>query len=497
MNIVAQANDLSTQYKFCTENASETNPFPYYFGKNVPRYSTMARVNQLCNPSAITGINQTAVYSMQVPRYAILDQIYLRVDIGTGNIGGIGGAGNITGTLTGVTGGQTRQTAPYSGAYLFSQIELRARDRIIATVLPEAFIQDVNSEKNNQNQEVLLRGLNGYSIPLIGTNVLGAFISPSVLGSNITVAPASGGFVYWTMRIPFTQCKWLKQALYTKFCEPLELRLYKSNWVAAASTTLGQLGVLPPVAADGGVVYPTATTYNIQVGYDFILPDAAHEEMLKEQMVSAGPEGIPQLHSSWYRESVGQILNTTAEQFFDIRCPYPTLLTTLNVRMANTANAVTDFITGNYTTTNTDTWASYINYLSVFVQQIRVVSSGVELYKGTPQELLVRMNCHERRSITAFSAENTTAANTSSYYSQGVLNWGLGDDGSEQTGFMSFKNLARPQIGITLLQSAVTLAGNLAIAPGALFLNLYVAQQYQLFTQVASDDGRVEAKVLE
>lgn len=429
MNVLQGAQDNSTLAALLDKN-KKTSPFEYNLVGNVPTYSRMKTVW-----SAEKTLNYSSTMSVELPRYGILENLWIQFKNKTANTG---------------------KTTPYAPIFAFSSYELRARSKVVARLYP----QDIVSFYKSQKAELL-----SVAKPL------------QTLNSNIDSGTYTGTPYdvdkYSRFMLPFSAMSKLQNAYNLKFMEPVELHLITTS-------------------AKANIISNAASTQHIKVGCDFILPNAQEEERLKSLMVRAGPQGISRLQWSSIRDTAVSFAGATAGQAesVDLRVPYPTFRTVLKFRCSggndidnvggSGKSGIGQMNNAMYGSGDGGAVAAYQNG----VGRIQLTSSGVVLWER---------DVHDLRLMSATGSHRYDADWTAPL----VIDWNMSGDATNQTGFISFKNLADPKLVFIPVGTTgyLTVDGNV-ISGGTNKLEVEITHHYYTLEQVSPDDGSVRVRVL-
>lgn len=342
----------------------------------------------------------------------------------------------------------TTALTPLAPVFAFASFELRARSKVIARLYP----QDVLEYYASQKAEL-------RSIAFSGTT-----LRPSAAGHADNMLTTDKA----RYKLPFSCMSKLANAFNLKFMEPVELHLISTG-------------------AQANIVIPDTTTQHVRVGCDYIMPNPQEEERLKSVMVRAGPQGISRLQWSSIMESPKTFTAGDANvvEQLELRAPYPVFKTVLTFRnnfdtvVLGTAGDGIGQFHKKLVGVATDNIPAYQAGLG----SIRLTSSGVTLWQRDIQELL-----HEQSS----------GAHRLNKYSYGpiVINWNMTGDATNQTGFLSLKNIADPRLEfVPVTGKYLTTDGN-AVAGVTNLLKVQVTHHYYTLEQVSPDDGSVRVRVL-
>lgn len=198
-----------------------------------------------------------------------------------------------------------------------------------------------------------------------------------------------------TFDLPFSYTERVANALNTRFAEPLELvattNSNNNNWADSATGTIGN-------------ITPTLQCF-------FLSPGQEELANMKNTMIKAGRAGIPRLQWSVYKEN--RTTATASPTTIDLKCPYPVFRTLVIMR----TTAASDLP----------------ERLATTITDLKVSASGATILDMTVAEL------------------ESHIAQQNNHYTEGwfAIDWNLTDDGLDQTGLLSLKNLANPQLIVT------------------------------------------------
>ncbi len=314
MNVVEKANEVSVFGRWASTVSQVTSPWEYSIRRNVPAFTKNLTDDSTKVWSASSNI------SWILPRLGLLRDVFFRVDIDltdalntTVVASGVNPGPRLNAVLpTGVESpAATNAGVPAAAAQcmihpggilkLFSQFELRARNREIARMYPENVyyhymdqvhqhdkssdlpFTDVTSTLSQQADRIskinFADGLNLWKI----------YYSLPKTGDAAATGISKKLSMY--MQIPFSYFQRMGNAFLTSFAEDISFHLICNS--TAGAEALGPLGN-----------YLTAGKIQITPWYHWIQPRPEEMAKLRQQMLAAST-GIPRLQFSCLSEGYG------------------------------------------------------------------------------------------------------------------------------------------------------------------------------------------------
>lgn len=509
--MLAQAN--STQRMLFNSSATITSPFNYRLSVNLPafvKHLTVTSVRQAAD------IIAPGYISFDIPRHGLLSKMSLTVNLlGTG-----------TAYTTEQGAGTTQALAtnyyvpPNFALSLFSAFRLYTRDKFIAELYPEDILEWVGRQ-TPQKQELLC-----------STNMLGTF--PQI-GATLGVGAIQGVDFTRYIELPFSFTEKLSAALLTKFAEPIELRVY----LAAPTTQATRRITLSVAGSDAEAAALVTTTQNLRnsdanvyynrallaaqyaalvayravavvarstvalpasvaVNFDFITPAPEEEEAMRKAMSdSVNQEGVATLQTSSMTEAkLSPTLATSPTGNLDksadflLRCPYPVFRTNIMIKLKDgVANAgyTGALMKGLRSTLYLQEAAAAANVYPF--REVQLLASGQVVGRWNKQQLNLLNNQfqHQRKMLAG------PDAGFSSHDDIISIPWNLSDVASDQTNFMSFKNLSEPTLRLVFgSRNGVDAIADAGLAD----YEVLIWHNYYQITQVAPADGMIRCRIL-
>lgn len=510
--LLSQAN--STQRMLFNTSATITSPFKYRLGVNLPSF-----VHHLPVKSTKTSaeIFYPGYVSYDIPRHGLLNRICMRVEY-KAVARGAAGAEQIW----------YSEFPMYSALANFSEFRLYTRDKFIATLMVEDLLEHL-SRQNSHKREMILsptclgeaRANYEFMDGLADATARVAELQKTGLERSYHL-PTDTDRVF-EFELPFSFTEKLSSALYTKFSEPIELRCYTktlptdfersshpftiTRGANAAADNHGATWnleladfinpTLPsdmPGARAIGSRLVTLTPERVSAIFHFITPAPEEEEQMRKAMSdSVNQEGIATLQTSSISETLFSITSSVAEQVIPLKAPYPVFRTCIMIQVANKD--------GHADTKGRRAQAAVFKPFqsTIFppgcpIESISLMAAGQTLRSWTISQLNELNNSFQhRRKILApkphVRRKGLGHLHPASDPSEDiiVIPWNLSDVSSDQTNFLSIKNLSEPSIAIKF-------------APGKLeYLLDYtikVWHNYYQITQIAPADGMVRCRIL-
>lgn len=340
MNVVEKANEVSVFGRWASTVSQVTSPWEYSIRRNVPAFTKNLTDDSTKVWSASSNI------SWILPRLGLLRDVFFRVDIDLTdalNTAVIGSGANPGPRLNAVGTGIESPTAANAGVptaaalcmihpggilKLFSQFELRARNREIARMYPEnvyyhymdqVFQHDKSSDLPNIDASSTL-SQQAERISKInfadGLNLWKIYHNLPKTGDAVSTGVSKKLSMY--IQIPFSYFQRMGNAFLTSFAEDISFHLICNS--TAGAEALGPLGD-----------YLTAGKIQITPWYHWIQPRPEEMAKLRQQMLAAST-GIPRLQFSCLSEGYGVspstaiVANTSSQtQTVEIKlnCTYP------------------------------------------------------------------------------------------------------------------------------------------------------------------------------
>lgn len=361
MNPQQIANSNSSLYRWL-ESHKATSPFQYSLRKNVPPYARLEQ-STVQEQNVLTG----SELRFTVPPFGVLRSIRLRMKVNSTHTG-------------------TVDVQEYGPVNFLRRIELRSRDKSLATTYPQAIIDWIKTHLSTKQASVL-NGEDFYS--------------------QNTTTIAIGGSREFEILLPFSFTEKLKQHLDTRATEPLQLV------IRTADTFFPALIQLPGVESE--ITIPVMTAR-----FDYYVPGAAEQRMLNNELTrDRSGLGVAKLQYSWYREPAARVLKPLdkgLETSVRLHCPFPIVKTMVIIRDVSG--------TGRYRS------ASFLQVSSL------ALSDGGVVITALSGDQIQLMNAMPPFDVT----EQDRRA---------VLWWAMSPDVTEQTGFLSLKNHANPVLSVT------------------------------------------------
>ncbi len=334
MNIVEKANEVSVFGRWAAGVSQVTSPWEYSIRRNVPAYTK----NITDDVEKIWSASSSL--SWVLPRLGLLKDVFFKISIDmTTTMGDFGTDGGVV--LTNQAGfgvsdvpqavAGTAATMLRSGSVfihpggimkLFSQFELRARNREIARMYPEnifyhysdvAHYSDKHTDKYSNDQVA-----SGNAIVSHGSERISKinFLDGLNLFKIVNLAPvsttvANRKILTFYLEVPFSYFQRMGNALLTSFAEDISFHL-----ICAPNQMAQALGPL------GGYIAPGKIS--VKPYYHWIQPRPEEMAKLRQQMLSA-PQGIPRLQFSCLSEGLGVAPPALGDQSISMKlnCPYP------------------------------------------------------------------------------------------------------------------------------------------------------------------------------
>jgi hypothetical protein len=306
------------------------------------------------------------------------------------------------------------------GAY--ARFDLKARDKTIATLYPQNIIDWIKSQPKHVID--YYRNDYGYS------------------------DGAHAATRHFSIPLPFSFTDRVSNNINTRFAEPLELVVTMSALSTDFATTL--------------------VTVKTDVDFYYLSPGAEELANMKQSMLKAGRAGIPRLQWSVYKEAVATT-TTDADVTIDIKCPYPVFKTLIYI---------TDDVQFSANGVKINTVKSGPAQATEELRTLVLSASGSDIYNLTNIQLREMMahDGYDANPLASGLADNNDSRN-----GMYVLKYGLGNDGVDQTGIISFKNLANPQLVINCKEAANS---------------IHVFHYYYQIESTSPDDGQISIRAL-
>lgn len=418
MNPQQIANSNSSLYRWL-ESHKATSPFQYSLRKNVPPYSRLEQ-----SEIGQRNVLQSQEIRFDVPHFGVLRGIRLRVQV------------RCTDPLKAL---KIRQWGP---AHIFQRIELRSRDKNLATLFSMSLIDWYNQLDPNAQLFMASDGVfhakdAGKQFPLV----------PGAGATDLTKV--------FEIPLPFSFTEKLKQHIDTRVTEPLQVVVRMSDFITT--------NAVEQVVGAGPVPY---NIDNVQARYDYYVPGAAEQKMLNQEMLrDKSGLGVAKLQHSWYQEpvlrfKVGGTLETV-DATLRMQCPFPVVKTIVAVRLLDPA---TGRDTSEYFQVD-----SFLRLINLVVQD---AGATILQLSGDQVQLMNNM-------------PGLGYTNSDKVY---AIMWSMSRDVTEQTGFLSLKNHANPTIDLSVQSPKIVVADREA--------EVQVYHQYMQAVSVSPNDGTVINRTL-
>jgi hypothetical protein len=297
---LALANNNSALLSYLQGSAPETSPFTYGLTRNVGSYHRQKKVSVVK-----TGVAFSSEVRFELPRWGVMKNLTLRA------------------AITMASGADTYYFGVLSG--IIAKAEIKARDKVIATIYPETIVDWVKSQPDQ-----------AYKM----------WTDPDHMSLKSNYSAAEYLF---DMPLPFSFTERINTAIMARFAEPLELVI----------TT--------PTSTTGISAAPTNVDLTLKL--DYLHPGENTLENMKKSSKDAGPKGIPRLQYSTYKENDTSIAASAAantDLAITLNCKNPVFRT---------------LIYAHYTGTGDRLQASNI------INRIRLQAAGEDLMDFTAAEL--------------------------------------------------------------------------------------------------------------
>lgn len=306
----------------------------------------------------------------------------------------------------------------------FTRFDLKARDKTIATLYPENIVDWIKSQ--------------GYNVSKFWKEHLAANN-----GILLTNGDGSSSTDYVNIPLPFSFTERVANALNTRFAEPLELVVTETaaitDWSVATTVDTWEMGW-------NAVFY-------------YLSPGQEELANMKQTMLKAGRAGVPRLQYSVYKESDYTTGTSTASM--TLKCPYPVFRTVLYFDAGTSAKPLNTATSGNLTA-------------------LDFKSSGTSIISVTDSGTLRALMAEPEFGYDARPLASGLSGDDDSRNEVYVINWGLMSDSTDQTGILSMKNLANPELEITTTASTT----------------LKVFHYYYQIESTSPDDGQISVRAL-
>lgn len=448
------ANKNSAYRKFLGDHAPSTSPWDYALDTNVPPYVNMKTVTLSKNSFA-----DGALLYYDIPRYGLLEKAYFIAQIETA-------AGNTTVDKT---------ISDNLVASWIDYVELRSRERTVSRL----YGQNIMDMLLHQNREKRYNEL-----------VIGGFQPRLVQCNAATIGP-------FITELPFSFFERLSHNIDTDFAEPLQL-VVKLNLFN---------GHVVPDQGAVAATYVNGGNTKLDLKLEFKIPDAEEQARQRKMLVAAPDSGITKLQWSVFKEASVTMAGTTS---MDIKCPFPAWRTLIVVRKTGISSGAIGIkrrmAVGEYknqqVTSGTASPSAHTHTVdrSIYTQDTQkaeVFGKLTEIkFKGSEDFFHWASEAEIRRHQTKYTNSPwgdpffnelrvdeplvnklATTSDTTLYY---IINWGMTETGLDQSGFMSFDNIANPQLEF------VGTTGDL----------VDVYHYYNFLNQVAPRDGFVLSRTL-
>lgn len=510
MSAVEVANENSSLLSFLGSSAPKTSPFTYALRKNAPKYSKQRKVT-VAKTSA-TSYGSEARFAL--PRYGILKSMHLSVAI---------------------TPTANSESGPYGILGAFSRFDLKARDKTIATLYPETIVDWIKGhgpearavlqdDDHLKAQDDIAAVARTYVVPLPFSyterlsNALNLrFTEPLELVVTMTSAAADWAVgnsatptLTWVgeyLSPGAEELASLKQTMVKAGragIPRLQYSVYKEavKDLSASEGTEQTIDLKCPYPAFRSVVVVKSKATGKPLDFTNIIGTVKLKASGTDLIEWTAAELREQANKDGFSYSFGQ------EQQGTLRAPprCPTF---------GTATTKTDI--GDEITTTGDKYVFADGMCTVTTDQAHGLlpgdvvhageaygggtETGTDLPVGTYPVLKVNSAtvfvcaapggatataCDGTRTLKLISRANPEKHPVDMY----PINYNLVPEGLDQTGLMSFKNLANPQIGITPITN-----GTDGATPSTSF-DLEVYHYYYQIESTSADDGQVSVRAL-
>lgn len=478
MNVVEKANEVSVFGRWAAGVSQVTSPWEYSIRRNVPAYTKYITDDVTKVWSASTNL------SWVLPRLGLLRDVFFKVEIDlTGNVTPhVDGGATLTpvafaGNLAFADGGFVAKNsstflAPGGIAKLFSQYELRARNREIARMYPENLIHHYSDAAHHYDKNLtslptdaavgggalfshdteriskvnFMSGLNLYK--------LAALMPPDNGDANTAKSPK----LTFYLEVPFSYFQRMGNALLTSFAEDITL-----NMICAPSLSANALGQLGNYIQPGRI---TVTPY-----YQWIQPRPEEMAKLRQQMLAA-PQGIPRLQFSCLSEGSGVGPTELGRKTVEVKlnCPYPVARTLFWIAADDDKAGLTV--------------PAYSTGFTIPIEKVEVKGSGTTFLSLDESMLLQQM---------VDPPFSKTIGERIIY----AINWSLLDKNIEMGGFLPTRNLNNLTLAVTAwFRTAITDAATTNGANGAnnrtpASYKVRVIHEYYVIEQTIPSNGQV------
>lgn len=466
-----------------------TDPFTYKLRTNTTPFARQPFVG-----SGQQTVNETTTeLRFEVDRYGVLENAWLEME---------------------VTPTANARSASATVAAALQRVELRSRDRVIATLFPENIIDYIKRQPSEVIQN--LGSKEGWSLDSLATTGRYALYEADLDTTAKRLSTYAAGQAYKIRcPLPFSYFLSKRQALYTRFVEQLEIHVFfQSDWQNKA------------FSADAATAADVAiTSAKLEIIYDYITPNAESEAMIVKELRSVQTnEGPAKLQYSAYQEAALTNQAIATEHTIDLKCPYPVWKTLIWIRDNAWANAsgASDHGKGTHS-------------LNHKITSLKVRASGTDLVSFDYNTLLMHMAKHSdqpsvagtMRGVSIADGDRTAPAHLKRYslltnfddatddqvpLQVFAIYWndfmpqlvgastGVAQDigGVQQTGALPLKHLANPQLLVTY--DTFTSAKNPDIATSGAVptgnVDIQVTHCYHQITQINPDNGQLTNTVL-
>jgi hypothetical protein len=467
MNVLTLAQENSALQTFLESSAPITSQYAYALRKNTAIYTPLNTVIG----TKVSGGDLTASreLTIPIPRYGILERIVLRWKF-----------------VVAASGQATASSMRHwLGANVIKRIDLKARDKVIASITNYGIIAAIEAMPVDERE--VWRGLcNSHGLGDADSNVA---------HTHLIYTP-----------IPFSMFRRTSNAFNVKFTEPLELQVVLSDTALEALIFHHGTGVTRLTTTSNGdlraakdqyewrsgaaatLLNATFTEKSVEPMFYYTVPGEKESARLKKDMLENRVSGQPKMQVSQYTEATVTTTSGTtrvngagaeisgaadAEYVVDLRCPYPVFKTAV-------------FITSPY-----EDQAQLQDGRFDMPGSVELLASGVVQKTWTSDDLLLQAADGRPTGLTSYGTTAGTytfvtpldSSSSSLHVVQLYHNAGNNNEGLDNTGFVSFKNLAAPQLRVK-------------VTGAKLNSKVRVVHFYNQIVSVAPDDGQVHARAL-
>lgn len=277
---------------------------------------------------------------------------------------------------------------------MIKRVDLRARDKVMATLYPEDIIAWIRTLDDAQ-----------YAV---WSDPNHCSVAAHTIATNDRV----------DIPLPFSYFERVSNAIYAEFQEPTELVVEYNPSTAF-------------ISADGTVV----ATPELHCNFLTLGRDA--EAAMKKRIQAAGDAGVTRLQTSSYKEADKMITDNAVTTTVDITCPYA--LAWIDFLITDTTNSFDMFAspsTAFVTTAPTPTLAGHLT-------RVELLASGTAILDLTVQELRAAMNTPP----LMFRAPQTTDVLGGGQHYR--INFNQLKSALDQTGVLSPANMSNLQLRLT------------------------------------------------